>query len=110
MQGPLGTATSVATPAVKSPDGLKSTCTATANCSGGGTVYCAGTGTCTAVDQNCPNQQGYVNCGTSWALCPVACEQDCRPFDHGGCIYSWDPDTACCVAFNDDYICPYACF
>ena len=122
---PLWRALSLASPGTGSPPAaqpakssggrlpMKSTCTATANCDGGTTVSCRGTGTCTAVDQNCsanPSQQGHVDCGSGWIFCPEICVPDCSQYDHAGCTYSWDPATQCCVAFGDGFFCPYACF
>lgn len=47
-----------------------STCTATADCGTYPDVSCTGSGTCTAVDRNCPNQEGYVRCGSTYKFCP----------------------------------------
>lgn len=41
--------------------GQKSYCSATANCASG-TVSCTGNSSCTAVDSNCPSEQGHVTC------------------------------------------------
>ena len=111
MNGPLATAAPVAARPAKSPGGLKSACTATATCNGGVTVSCSGSGTCTAVDQNCPNQQGYVNCGSSWVSCPASCplEPNCHQYDHGGCTYTWDSSRQCCVGLAQGYFCPDSC-
>jgi hypothetical protein len=51
----------------------------TANCYGGGTVSCSGTGTCTAVDFNCSVfEPGHVVCNGAYTWCPTACP-DCGP-------------------------------
>jgi hypothetical protein len=52
----------------------------TANCYGGGTVSCSGTGTCTAVDDNCNvGEQGHVVCNGAYTWCPTACP-GCGPY------------------------------
>ena len=52
----------------------------TANCYGGGTVSCSGTGTCTAVDFNCSVfEPGHVVCNGAYTWCPTACP-DCGPY------------------------------
>jgi hypothetical protein len=93
----------------------KSQCTATADCDYPATVTCSGSGTCTAVDRNCDgNQRGYVSCDSVVKYCKPDCpvEIDCSPFDHEGCIYSFDAESNCCVAPppSPETVCPYACF
>jgi hypothetical protein len=51
-----------------------------ASCGGGTTIEvdCPGVSSCMAVDQNCPYQQGYVQCGGgSRVYCQSACPQSC---------------------------------
>lgn len=45
--------------------------TCTADCGSYPDVSCTTSGTCTAVDRNCPSQRGYVKCGSSYTFCPV---------------------------------------
>jgi hypothetical protein len=63
-------------PAAKRPHiSPKDMCTA--NCANGGTVSCSGTGTCTAVDGNCPSEPGHVTCNgvtTSCSACVLTCD------------------------------------
>jgi len=68
----------------------------TANCYGGGTVSCSGTGTCTAVDDNCPSEQGHVVCDGVYTWCPTACP---------GCGPDWCTGEDACSAQCDP--CPY---
>jgi hypothetical protein len=114
MSGPLGAATPVAAHRAKNPGPLKSTCTATANCDGGGTVSCSGSGTCTAVDQSCPEtSQGYVDCGSGPIYCQDTCKipPDCSIYNFGSCNnYTWNATTQCCVATREIGFCPDACF
>ena len=51
--------------------GPQSNATCTADCYPFADVSCSTSGSCTAVDRNCPNQRGYVKCGTSYTFCPV---------------------------------------
>ncbi len=54
--------------------GLPTKATCTAYCPGGATVSATCSGTCTAVDVNCPNTSGYVVCNgvyTGCASCPA---------------------------------------
>jgi hypothetical protein len=98
--------------------GLKASCKISANCGGGTPVSCKGTTTCTGADQDCsanPIQQGYVDCGSGVAYCPDPCitgppPEDCTPYSFPGCTYSFNPATNCCEAYNESFICPFACF
>ena len=92
----------------------KSQCTASATCGGSAPVSCNGTTTCTAVDQSCPGERGYVRCDSAVTFC-APCDPEppnCSEFDHGSCTYSWDAESNCCVAPPPDpeTVCPYACF
>jgi hypothetical protein len=84
-------------PAANRPSGLqKALCSATATCSDGTTRTCqsnVSSSSCTAVDHNCPTQQGYVTCDGATTLCPscppgccneAACAASCYP-----CPYSY---------------------
>ena len=69
----------------------------TANCGSSPSVSCSGSGSCSAVDQNCSSgQQGYVQCGSIRTYCP-ACDP-CSQYNSGYCVYSWNPSTECCEA------------
>ncbi|HSS77469.1 MAG TPA: hypothetical protein VLV54_12080 [Thermoanaerobaculia bacterium] len=58
--------------------GLKSACTATANCGTGSPVSCSGTSSCTAVDRNCAaGVRGNVTCDGVKTKCQPACPVDC---------------------------------
>jgi hypothetical protein len=56
--------------------------------------------------------------GTTWASCHQICgpcpppPPDCAQFDFGGCVYSWDSSSQCCVAPppSPGFFCPDACF
>lgn len=87
-------------------EGLDSLCTAQASC-GSTTVSCSGSGTCTAVDQNCsadPQQPGYVTCDSVTTFCPTNCPppppppEDCKQYNTPWCQYTWDAVRSCCVA------------
>jgi len=114
MQGPLdAAATRPAQPASAGKGGGSSTnsmCTATAAC-GAGSVSCSGSGTCTAVDQSCPEEQGYVTCGSVTIYCSPACPTfDCDFLDNESCDYYWDPGSNCCIADGlAGLICPNWC-
>lgn len=61
--------------------------TCTADCGAYPDVSCSISGSCTAVDRNCPNQRGYVQCGSTFKFCP---ECPCPEGHHrytqtGGC-------------------------
>jgi hypothetical protein len=81
----------------------------TASCGFDASVSCSGSGSCTAVDQNCAaGQQGYVQCGSTLTYCPVCPPLlDCNQFNHGSCFYSWDPVIQCCV--SGGAFCPGYC-
>ena len=91
----------------------KSQCTASATCGGSAPVSCTGNTTCTAVDQDCPGEGGYVRCDSAVTLCrPCEVLPDCSQFNYGSCTYSWDAESKCCIAPPPDpeTVCPYACF
>jgi hypothetical protein len=66
---------------------LTSTCTA--NC-GSSTVSCTISGTCTAVDRNCPATPGYVVCGATTTNCPAcACTNGAKRYTQlNSCCYN----------------------
>jgi hypothetical protein len=77
---------------------IKSGCTA--SCGIAPSVSCSGSGSCSAIDQNCSlGQQGYVVCGSTWNFCPP-CSPDpgCSQYNSKNCVYSWDASTLCCIA------------
>lgn len=63
------------TPAAKPPTGgAEAFCTATANCALGGTAYCEGNSSCSAVDGNCSwGVVGYVICDGHMTSCGGSC-------------------------------------
>ena len=76
--------------------GARSVCTATADCNPFTDVTCSGSGTCMAVDRNCPGQQGYVTCSGLTTYCPV-CSDPCAGLIgpcYGCC--ATDDCIACC--------------
>lgn len=84
---------------------FKSICTA--SCGSSPSVSCSIVGTCTAVDQNCAaGEQGYVQCGSDFTYCPI-CPLNCSEFNHGLCIYHWDPESQCCL--SGGRFCPGFC-
>jgi len=96
-------------------NGPKTKCVATASCGAATPVSCSGSGSCVAVDQSCPDEQGYVVCGsvrTDCPVCDVPSEPDCDQFDSGPCDYSWNKRINCCVAPppEPNFFCPDACF
>ncbi|HEV2852291.1 MAG TPA: hypothetical protein VHC97_05755 [Thermoanaerobaculia bacterium] len=87
-------------PAAKRPGriGEKALCNATARCSDGSTVYCesnVSATSCSAVDNNCPNEQGHVTCNGTTTWCP--------PCPSGGCGPDFCSD-------QDDYNCSLSCY
>jgi hypothetical protein len=83
------------------PIGVNALCTATAQCSPG-TVSCQGNNSpasCTAVDRNCPGEQGHVTCDGNTTWCPAPCpcttgtlqQRECCQCDQTGDCF------ACCV-------------
>ena len=66
---------------------LKGTCTA--NC-GTSTVSCTSSGTCTAVDRNCPSTPGYVVCNGTTTYCPAcACTNGAKRYTQlSSCCYN----------------------
>src|SRR4029077_16342160 len=53
---------------------LKGGCSASADCADGSTISCsaaAGAGTCSYVDQSCPDTPGSVTCGSTTKYCPT---------------------------------------
>lgn len=64
--------------------------TCTADCGPHPNVSCSGSGSCSAVDRNCPGQRGYVQCGSVVKHCPVCgtggvCEDGSFRSLQGGC-------------------------
>lgn len=56
----------------------KNSCTASC---GVGSVTCSASGTCTAVDRNCPTTPGYVTCSTGTVSCPAcACTNGAKRY------------------------------
>jgi hypothetical protein len=72
--------------------GQKSYCSATANCASG-TVSCSGNSSCTAVDGNCPSEQGHVTCDGVTTSCS-AC-MDC-----GDPYFCADQEANCASRFE----------
>jgi hypothetical protein len=66
---------------------LTSTCTVSCGTS---TVSCTFSGTCTAVDRNCPSTPGYVVCGATTKSCPAcACTNGTKRYTQlSGCCYN----------------------
>jgi hypothetical protein len=66
---------------------LKSTCTASCGTS---TVSCTSSGSCTAVDRNCPTTPGYVVCGGTTKSCPAcACTNGAKRYTQlSSCCYN----------------------
>lgn len=104
-------------PAAKHPAlGGKALCTATANCSFGGTVSCQGNSSstsCTAVDGNCAwGEVGYVICDGHYSSCSGSCcpENFCTREDRCAsscypCSYSYTCNYSYC---SDDCECNYS--
>lgn len=91
---PVAPAPAAKPPGSDPPVGAFALCTATANCWDGTTRYCEGNNSpasCTAVDSNCPGQQGYVTCDGATTWCP-ACEDPCPP---GWCDGEEDCASSC---------------
>lgn len=93
---------------------LAGDCTASATCCDGSTVSCSAWGprvTCSAADAACPQQAGYVRCGSTTKNCPSCSTCDsCSDLDYPGCSYSWDPNAGCCVVTPDPGVtCLEAC-
>jgi hypothetical protein len=85
--------------AAKHPVLGKSLCTATANCSGGGTVTCSSnvsTSSCSAADYSCP-EVGHVTCDGVTTWCPGTCF-DCST-EEQNCAFNCDP---CSYRFSCD--------
>jgi hypothetical protein len=112
---PAGTPAPV--PAAKRPArpaiGKKALCTATANCSFGGTVSCQGNNSCTAVDGNCSwGEVGYVICDSQLYSCAGSCcpgnfctrEDQCASSCYP-CSYSYTCNYSSC---SDDCECNYS--
>ena len=61
----------------------------TASC-GASTVSCTSSGTCTAVDRNCPTTPGYVICNGITTYCPAcACTNGAKRYTQlAGCCYN----------------------
>lgn len=66
---------------------LKSTCTASCGTS---TVSCTSSGTCMAVDRNCPTTPGYVICDGTTKYCPAcACTNGAQRYTQlSSCCYN----------------------
>lgn len=66
---------------------LNSTCTVSC---GATSVSCTVSGTCTAVDRNCPSTPGYVTCGVTTYTCPAcACTNGTKRYTQlAGCCYN----------------------
>jgi hypothetical protein len=43
---------------------------------------------------------------------PLPSAPDCSWLDNGGCVYSWDPDSSCCLAPGPEpgQFCPNYCY
>ena len=82
--------------------GIEASCTASC---GSTSVSCSGSGSCVAVDQDCPFGQGYVTCGSVTTYCPP-CTPNCSQQNTPSCQYTWDPVRSCCVAGD---FCPNNC-
>lgn len=82
-----GTAEDRAAKPRKGPRNLKNSCTASC---GSTSVSCSGTGTCTAVDRNCPTTPGYVICDGVTTNCPAcACTNGTKRYTQvSGCCYN----------------------
>jgi hypothetical protein len=104
-------------PAAKRPArpaiGKKSLCTATANCTFGGTVSCQGNNSCSAVDGNCSwGEVGYVICDSQLYSCAGSCcpgnfctrEDQCASSCYP-CSYSYTCNYSSC---SDDCECNYS--
>lgn len=92
--------------AKKPPTGQeKSQCSATANCRFGGTIYCEGNNSCSAVDGDCSwGNVGYVVCDGHYYSCGGSCCGDdfCTRGDQ--CAWSCNP-------CSSNYTCNYQyCF
>jgi hypothetical protein len=111
-------ATPARMPAAKHPGTLpgKALCSATANCSFGGTVGCQGNNSstsCSAVDGNCAwGEVGYVICDSHLYSCPGSCcpenfctrESQCA-FSCYPCSYNYTCNYSFC---SDDCECNYS--
>jgi hypothetical protein len=89
----------------------KALCTASANCGAGGTISCEGnnsTTSCSAADQSCSHQRGFVSCDGVTTVCPNACpcaadfcdvkEANCDA-RCSGCEYNFDCNPDACTSF-----------
>lgn len=84
--------------------GENGSATCTASCGALPPVSCSGL-SCSAVDQDClSGQAGYVVCGSTFIPCG-SCDAECRTYNGGGCRYSWDPSSLCCVAEGCSPVC-----
>lgn len=64
--------------------------TCTADCGPFDDVTCQASGTCVAVDRDCPGERGYVTCDGNTTNCPVCgtpseCDDGDFKFETGGC-------------------------
>jgi hypothetical protein len=85
-----------ALPLAKGGPGIQ--CVATADCYPYADVNCSsGSGTCIAVDRNCPNTQGYVTCNGATTYCTPDCSDPCEGLS-GFCLNCCQTDDcfACC--------------
>jgi hypothetical protein len=67
---PLCSDSSAPVEQAKRPDGFMTKATCTALCGSSPSVTCTGS-TCSAVNQSCTAQQGYVVCDGSYTFCPA---------------------------------------
>ena len=68
----------VETAPVEGPEVSAKACSAVANCANGSSVSCStgGSGTCQGVNASCPNERGYVRCGSQYTYCPSCPAQE----------------------------------
>jgi hypothetical protein len=89
--GAGGACPAAMTAADKDRGGIAVKANCTANCGGGSSVSCSGTGTCVAVDRNCAaGERGYVHCsGQAVKYCPPCqCQEGAtRQYPAGCCAF-----------------------
>lgn len=95
--------------------GISARANCTAQCIGGTkTVSCSGT--CTAVDANCPSHAGFVICNGVYSYCPTPCPTpQCEEVNGTSCsvqgsskaCYWPDGSQYECDCFFGEWNCPY---